>query len=396
MSQTGQNISVRLKAQSGLGVRATGTGGIELPIVPSAGLRLAKAAIPSPEVRSDGMNVVGRHGSRSVGGEYGVVVREGSVDELLRSVCGSTWSTVVNITQATMTSITTTTNTIVAAAGSWITQGVRVGDIVTLTLHSTAANNNLRLPVLGVTASTITVPAGSLVADAVADTTFNLAVARRLVQGTAKTYWTVEEYHADIDQSEIFEDVVWSNARFAMQPDASLIATFGGVGRNAFGETTGNSPILTSPTAFQTQNLTAVDALILRKGVVETRLSGFDVTIERNAQTVPVIGSVTSPDVYPDNARVTGTISGLRVDLTMLQDFIDETEFELLFLFRETGAAPQRFFSLFLPVVKLMEAPSAELGNSGPMISTMAFEAGRKPTTSGYVETMVQFATSTP
>ena len=41
--------------------------------------------------------------------------------------------------------ITTTTSTIVAAAGSWITAGVRVGDIVTLTGHSTAANNSLRL-----------------------------------------------------------------------------------------------------------------------------------------------------------------------------------------------------------------------------------------------------------
>jgi len=78
-------------------------------------------------------------------------------------------------TEATagLTSITTTTSTIVASAGSWITAGFAVNDVVILTGHSTAANNNKPLNITALTASTMTV-AQTLVADGVADTAFTV------------------------------------------------------------------------------------------------------------------------------------------------------------------------------------------------------------------------------
>lgn len=79
-------------------------------------------------------------------------------------------------TSGTLTSITTTTTTIVAASGSWITQGVKVGDLVVLTNHATGANNNLRLGVAAVTASTITIASSNLTANAVPDSAFTLTI----------------------------------------------------------------------------------------------------------------------------------------------------------------------------------------------------------------------------
>lgn len=105
------------------------------------------------------------------------------------------------ITQSTMTSITLTTNTIVASAGSWITQGVRVGDMVVLTGHDTSAtvvgspNNGRRLVVTAVTASTITVAGTPLVATALADANFTLTIqakfAVRVIDLAATTAGTV-------------------------------------------------------------------------------------------------------------------------------------------------------------------------------------------------------------
>lgn len=397
MSQTAQNISVRAKAQGALGTRATGASGFELPIIPSDGLRGVKAPIESPEVRSDGMTTLGRHGSRSVTGSYGTVLRVGAPNAFLAALLRGTETAAFQVTNAAMTSITTTASTIVAAGGSWISQGVRAGDLVFLTNHSTAGNNNVVLPVISVSATTITVPPNSLTVNAVADTSFELNVLARYSQPAtpaAKTYFTLEEYHQDIDQSEIFEDMMVSSCAVALPTDGTATMTWGLVGRNFFAETTGNSPVLTSPTLFTNQNLTAVDAVLLLGGSVIANLTDVSFTMDSAAATAPVIGSVISPDVYPDNLRISGTISGLRADLSLLTRFINEDEFAIHVVLRETTGTPAKHFGIYLPHVKLMESPSAPLGGSGPMVSTMAFVAGRNPTATGELETMVQFSTS--
>lgn len=397
MTQTAQNISVRYKVNSVLGTRSTGGSGFELPIIPSDGMRPAKAAIESPEVRSDGMTTLGRHGSRSATGSYGTVLRVGAPNDLLGSLLRTTVTAAATITNATMTSITTTTNTIVAAAGSWITQGVRAGDLVYLTNHSTAGNNNIILPVISVSASTITVPASSLTLNASPDSSFELNVLARYSQPAtpaAKAYYTIEEYHQDIDQSEVFDDCMVASAAFDLPVDGTATIQWGFVGRNFTAETTGTSPILTAPTGFTNQNLVATDAVILLEGAAIANLTGLQFTCDNAAALAPVIGSTTSPDVYPDNLRITGTLSGLRADLTMLTRFIAETEFAIAIRLQETTGTPAKAFGIYLPAVKLMESPSAPLGGSGPMVSSMSFVAGRNATATGELETMVQFSTS--
>jgi len=392
--QTGQNVSVRYKKQAGLGTPASGGSGYELPLIASGGLVPQKAAIESPEVRSDGMTTVARHGSRSVSGSYSAVGRAGGTDLLLEALCRSTWVASFTVTDATMTSITTTTNTIVAAGGSWITQGVRVGDVVRLTGHSTSANNSKNLIVTGVTTDTITVPAGSLTLDAAPDSAFTLTVLKRLGMGVTESYWTFDEYHADIDQSETFTDCKITSLSLAMQADDTVRLDLGVMGRDFQVNASGASPVLTSPTAFQSANLVATDAVILKDGVAVADLTGFTLSIDTGGQMLPVIGSTTSPDVFLNNTRVSGSFSLPRTDLAYLTLFDAETEFSLFFLLREPGSEPRACLGVFVPVVKLMTAPDASLGGAGAMVSTVNFVAGKKPTTTGYVETMVQFSSS--
>lgn len=391
--QSGQNIRVVKKRQSGLGVPASGSGGQQLPLVASGGLRLSKVAIESPEVRADGMTTIPRHGTRSVTGDLAGVLRVGALDEWFEDLFRGTWSAPISITQAQMTSITTTTNTIVAASGSWITQGVRVGDIVTLTGHDTAGNNNLRLPVVAVTASTITVPANSLTANASADTSFTLTVLKRLAMGVTERYNTIDEYHADIDQSELATDCKISSVNLSMQADGTVVATFGVAGRNLVSQTTGASPVLTG-TAYDNANLVATDAVVLLDGVRQLTLTGLDLTIDMGAQTQGVVGDTLSPDVFSNNTRVTGTLSAMREDLTWLDRFANETVGSLTLLFRAPGTAPQACHAIHIPHFTLTESPSAPLGGDGPMISSLSFVAGKAPAASGVVETMVQMSSS--
>ena len=394
--QTGNNVSVRYKVQSGLGSPASGSGGKELPFIASGGLVPAKAAIESPEVRADGMTSIGRHGSRSVGGDYAAVLRVGALDELIEAAARGTWAAAATITQSTMTSITTTATTIVAAAGSWITEGVRAGDVIRLSNHSTAANNDKNIPVVSVTASTITVPAGYLTLDGTPDATFTLTRLRRVTNDVPPVarYFTMEEYHADIEQSEVFTDCVVSSLAIAMAADDTVRATFGIVGRQFRAETTGNSPVLTAPTQYLSSNLVATDAVILKNGVAITDLTGFDLTLDMGAATLPTIGSTLSPDVFPNNSTLSGSFSVVRSDLSFLQDFDTEAVFSLFFLLSEPESEPKDCLGVYIPYIKLMSAPDAPLGGDGAMISTVNWVAGKLPTTTGALESMVTFSTS--
>ena len=394
--QTGNNVSVRYKVQSGLGTPASGSGGKELPLIASGGLVPAKAAIESPEVRADGMTAIGRHGTRSVGGDYAAVIRIGAEDELIEAVVRGTWAAAAAITQATMTSITTTTTTIVAAAGDWIAQGVRAGDVIRLTDHSTSSNNGKNIPVVSVTANTITVPSGYLTTDSSPDSSFTLTRLKRVSNGVppVQRYFTFDEYHADIDQSESFTDCVISSMAMSMAADDTVRATFGIVGRQFAANATGASPVLTDPTQYLSSNLVATDAVILKNGVAITDLTGFELTLDMGAATLPTIGTTLSPDVFPNNTTLSGSFSVVRSDLTFLSNFADEDILSLFFLLAEPGSEPKPCLGVYIPYLKLMSAPDAPLGGDGAMISTVNWVGGKQPTATGKVESMITFSSS--
>ena len=153
--QTGKNIAVLYKVQAAKGTAETGAGGYGLRVRPSAGLKLGKGIIQNEAIRGDGQTRRGRHGTRNVSGGLVSDLCVGEMDNPFEAYLRGTWSASFTITQTDVTSITTTTTEIVGASGSWLTEGVRVGDMVKLTDHSTAANNSKWLRVLGVTASTI-------------------------------------------------------------------------------------------------------------------------------------------------------------------------------------------------------------------------------------------------
>jgi len=136
------NGYVAYKAQSGLGTQASGSGAIILPQAGGQGGRLSKTPIEDPIIRRDGQQIRGRHGSQRTAGTYTGTISMGGLDPILAAVMRASFSTAdLAITQSAMTSVTTTTSTIVAAAGNWITEGLRVGDVIRATGLPDAANN---------------------------------------------------------------------------------------------------------------------------------------------------------------------------------------------------------------------------------------------------------------
>jgi hypothetical protein len=403
--QSQSNAYTAYKVQSALGSQASGGSGIVLRQTGSGGgLKMTKAATESNEVRRDGMRTRGRHGSQKVSGQWGGEYSLGSHDPILEAITRGTWSSVLVITEATagLTSITTGTNTIVASAGSWITAGVRAGDVARLTGHSTAANNSRDLRITGVTASTLTVPE-TLTADAVADTAFTLTIAKKLINPAAgslvKRYYTVEDHELDIDGSEVATDFVWGAMKFSMAPNGILMADPSGIGTGQFTTLTGASaPLLTAPTESTAAPMSVVDATVRLGSADFVALTSFDLTMDIKPMAPDVFGTPGikySPDVFTGQMAISMNLSMLRSDLARVASYLAEDLFSLHVLAVENESEPKDYFSIFVPNFSFGTVDKSALSKEGgPRTQTISIPealVGKDDTGGAYDATMIKF-----
>lgn len=405
------NAYVAYKVQSGIGVQASGAGGTVLRQTGGAGGKMTKAATESNEVRRDGMRTRGRHGTQKTTGAWSGELSLGSHEAIVEAIMRDTWSTAdLAITQATTfggsaaaTSVTTGANTIIAAAGSWILQGLRVGEVIRATGLSDAANNGRNLRITGLTALTVTT-AETLVVNATPDSSFTITRSgKKLFQYSAgalvKRYFTTDEYEIDIDGSEVLTDFVWSSVKFSMQANGLLMADPGGVGTGQFAALTGASaPLLTSPSESTAAPFSVVDATV-RLGTADLiELTAFDLTLDIGSMAPDVFGSPAikySPDVFSGQMAVSLNITALRKDLAYVANFIAEDVLSLHILAVENEAEPKDFFSIYVPNFTFGGVDKSALSKSaGPRTQTIAVPValvGKDNTGGAFDPTMVKF-----
>jgi hypothetical protein len=359
--QSQSNAIVAYKAQTALGTPATGSGASVLRVAGGSGGQLTKAATESNEVRYDGMRMRGRHGIQKTAGAWSGELSLGSWETIAEAVVRDTWSAAdlaITVGTAGLTSITTTAgppSTIVAAAGSWLTAGLRVGDVIRLSQHSTASNNGRNLRIIGLTALIITV-ADTLATDAVADTTFTVTRSgTKLIQSgisPIKRYFTVEEYEIDIDQSQVMNDFVWGALRIGMAPNGIITIDPSGIGTgNMSVPTTAASPIFSAPTVTNSLPLAVVDATVRVGSNDMIDLTSFDLTMDISPMSPDVFGSGQikyGPDVFTGQMGIGINLACLRKDLQFFQDFIAETQYSLHILAVENEAEPKSFISIYV------------------------------------------------
>jgi len=395
-NQTGKNVVISYKVESTIGVAVTGSGGTEFRKNAGSGLQLTRATINPNEVRSDGKTSMGRLGSKSVAGTVGGDLSIGTFDALFEAGVRGTWSTATTITQATstLTSVTSDATSFVATAGSWLSAGFRVGDVFVATGLAATANNSRNLRVSAVTTLTLSV-VETLTVDAVADTSFTFTRGKKLVQPTTPVNrsFTVDEYLKDLDLSKRSTGCRVSSLKVTGQPDGMAILEVGFVGMAQDTLNSAASPSLTSPTLSSTVALTWLDASIKVGSGDRTNLTSFEFMYDLSASTLPVIGSSTSPDVFPNNAVVSGSMAATVQDFTDFDGFLNETEFEFHALLVEPESEPKDYIAFFLPRLKRTSYDTPQ-GNDGAMIATSSFISGTKGTATGYDDTMISIVTS--
>lgn len=406
--QSNARVQIGIKRETTVGTAAGTSGGDVLRILDSPGFDPDRNAIESQENRADGTTAMGRLGGKTLTGTFnGEITIGGAVDVILEAMMRGTWRPNLQITNTAMTSITTTTNTIVAAGGSWITQGVRVGDIARLSNHASGANNGLNLRVLTVTATTLTVAgiglgannSAPLIANAVADTAFELTIQKKLVNPAAPVRYshTVEQFGADMDLSSIFVGSRVTGFSISCRPNetAKFSVTFRGLNWSFL--VTGTSPYFTAPGLTTGISLIADDSAIRFAGQDVGTFTGFDLDFTIGADTDSVIGSFVAPDVVDDKWKVTGTVTGLMQDYTYKTLWEAETEFEVSIALQEAPAsATLGVLSIFLPRVKIAKTSNPAGGGTGSMIETHNLMIGPKTATTGYDGTSAVIHSSAP
>lgn len=393
--QTSAAILVARQRETVRGVKATdGAGSAKvLRIFDSPGFDVDRTNIANEENRADQVMPRPRLGSRRVPASYnGPLTIGGAQDEIWEEIMRSTWTAATPITEAAMTSITTTNATIVAAAGSWITQGVRVGDVARLTGHATAANNDRNLRVVSVTASTLGVRGTGtdaetpLTANAVADTAFTLTILKRVKTAAApvRRTATYEQYSRIIDQSEVGTGLRTVGFNISARPDSNVTyaLTLQGMDREIL--STAASPYFTSPTSTTGLPLVVNDAVLRYNGADTAHFTGFDLNFQIAADTVAVGGSLVTPDVFDNKLTVSGSITLLRSSLANLTLFENETAFEIFLLLEEPTALPRHCVGIFLPNVSVGKPSAPAGGGTGPLVETVTLNIGPIEAATGY------------
>lgn len=395
--QSAKNVTVAFKEEGSYNTPPGATGAEFLRFVPSPGLTLTSATIRSNEQRSDALQTMGRNGSQQVTGTYTGEASLGSHDTIFEAVMRATWDPALVITEATSegpSEITTGANKIVGNAGSWITIGLRVGDVIRLTNHATAANNNRNLRIKAISDLEIEV-FETLTVNGVADTAFTITRGKKLSNPAApvKRTFYIEQRNVDIDGSQLFGGVRWTGMKINGTPDGMATIEFTLLGASMTTATGSSSPYFTSPTVYNSVPLVFADAKINVNGVDIAVATAFELTYAINAATQPVVGSKVSPDVFDNDATLSGTFSMIREDFDNVTSFVNETEFELHVLLTEPEGEPKDYISFYVPRCKYTDA-SAPLGGDGAMIEALPFQTGAQTASPGRDATMLTICTS--
>jgi hypothetical protein len=384
--QTASNKQIAIKRQSGLGVPASGAGAAGYNVLPSSSLKLTIAQIVNNVIRRDGQSARNRHGSRSAMAAYKLPLSQGTLDPILEAALRGTFLAPIVITQATVLNgsvaagnMTTTATTIVATTGSFLTQGVTRGQKIKLTGAHAAANNGPWFRVVSVTALVITVAGTApLVLDAVASVAWTLTIAKQLLnpQTLIERYHTVEDYGQDNDLSILGTDMKVSKITFNAQPDALIEMEVTLMGLDAVGQTTGTSPVLTTPTYATTLPLVMSDGTIRVGGVDYPVMTGLQWTWDMGGDVPKVIGSPTGPDVFLGPGVLSGSFSAIRSDLTFFNAFRAETPVDFFIDCMEPDVAdPKDFTSFYFGNITLSDN-STSIAKSGPDVEQVPWNAG--------------------
>ena len=346
----------------------------------SSTLDLAKETYQSAEIRPDLQLSDFRHGVRTVQGRISGDLSPGTHEDFIAAILKRDFAAVSAISGASITIAAGagSTYTVTRASGSYLTDGVKVGDVIRLTAGSfNAANLNKNLFVVSLTATVATVivlNGSSLTAEGpIATATVSVVGKKTYVPTSGHTdkSFSIEHWFSDINQSELFTGCKATACAINLPPSGIATVDWDFMGKDV---TTATSQYFGSPTAAtSTGSLAAVNGVVRIGNTTVATLTGLTLNIAAGFTGEAVVGANTRPVMAPGRVLVTGQATCYFEDATYRDAFLNETEISLMAAFTSDNTAAADFVSFVLPRVKF-GGSSKDDGEKG-IVQTIPFQA---------------------
>lgn len=388
---SGVNKSVIIGKQSGLGTIALTSAGKQMRRT-SATINLVKNSYESAEIRTDYQVVDSRHGTRRVEGTLGGELSCLTYSEVMASVLRGSWASGATTGVVTTIEATASGNMYERASGSFVSDGFKVGDPITVTGFTTAGNNG-QATVVSVSALELAIDGLTLTDEAAGDSV-TIASPKKLIvpsTGHSNDYWTIESFYemGATDVSERATDCKFSTMTINIQPDAMATVEFGVLGRTV---ATASAAYFVTPTAPTTTQVQAgAGGKLYRNGVGVGIVTGLSLTVDGGMETGSVVGANMSPDVFVGRVRVTGQFTAYFEDSSLWEAFDDEDDVSLTF--RLDSADGSETMVIKLPRIKLNGAEKDD-PETGGIVQTIPFTAVKYVGTGAYENTTIAIVDS--
>ena len=302
-----------------------------------------------------------RHGTKLVNTALDGLLSPGTYSDLISSVLCKDFAAVSSITGMSITIATSGDNfTLTRGSGSFLTDGVKVGNVVRLTAGTfAAANMNNNCFVLAVTALALTVtPLNGFTLTAEGPITgatlaFPGKVSYVPQSGHTNVYYTVEDwYNTGTGYSERNLDVKYGKADFALPGSGNATVKFAGNGLN---QTNSTSVYFTAPAAESTAEVVvAASGVLIVNGAANGTVTDLSFSLDKSlAPADGVVGTDIRPDVFDGIVKVTGSFTAYFEGGTIPALFADETKINILSALTAAKEKNADFMAFALSCVKL-------------------------------------------
>jgi len=357
---------VGYKKESTWGTAAGASGAKYLRRV-TANFNLTKETYESAEIRTDYQVADMRHGVRSAEGSLNGELSPSTYSDFMQSILARNFTAGGTTTGASITIATSGLfYTVTRAAGSWLTDGFFVGNVIRLTgagFNPTNVANNLLIVSMTATVLTVKVlSATPLVAEgpiaaAGADVAGKITYAPLL--GHTDDSYTIEEWYSDIAQSEVYTGMKVGTMNVQLPATGLVTCDFSFMGKNL--EQKGTSQYFTSPTAAGTNGIFAsVSGAMVVNGTPVALITSMDFTVERGLEAANVVGSNFAADVFTGRIRVTGNFSTYFQDGVFRDYFDSEAKISLVVALSTGEEKNADVVSFSFPLVKVGSATKAD------------------------------------
>jgi hypothetical protein len=355
----GTSKQTRFKRQSAKGSLA-GTSDGQILRRESSTFELAKETYNTAnEITSKKQLLSSRHGVKIINGSLRGILSPGTYSDPISAILRRDFAAVSAITGASITIAGSGPYTVTRAAGSFLTDGIKIGMVVRLTAGSfNAANLDKNLLVTAVTALalTVTVLNGStLTAEGpIASATVSVPGKVTYVPESSHTniYYTIEEWYSDASISERNLDVKFTEANISLPGSGNAMIDLTAIGLD---QSKDASAYFTSPAAETTTDaLAAANGALLVNGTAQGTVTDLTININGNGTAADgVVGTNIRPDVFNGKVMVTGSFTIYFEGGTIPDLYRDETETTLLSALTAGSAADADFVTFTISKMKL-------------------------------------------